>query len=251
MNLRLINHLREYFKEEAELSKEDFDQSTNCLHSQFDKFVMALGIYLDFFVNQMNQERTLPSVIKDLMKSPETVINHVICFNYIDHISPLLQTFIHVPDDFVSMIHGQVNYCNYIDDDIESIIKNNSMIIGFEKDAGNHNDNFNDYLKAPQCYHKETDSRYVDWLKMMDCTNAQNHIYIFGHSLGATDRSFFRSLFARNVRTTIFYHNESEDKGKEAKQKLKKALEKILTPEMLAEKTQGTEPMITFLPDRV
>ena len=126
------------------------------------------------------------------------------------------------------------------------------MIIGFEKDTGNKNDNFNDYLKAPQCYHKETDSRYADWFRTVGGAGGQdnNHIYIFGHSLGETDKSFFKNLFEKNIQTTIFYHNESENRGLEAKQRLKKALEKILTSEELAEKTQGVEPVITFLPDR-
>lgn len=158
---------------------------------------------------------------------------------------------------------------------IEEIIKRNNMIVGFD-DLQTSDENFElefvDYRKYFQRIYKGTESQYVDWLneyqtrlkKSIRTTEAPinwedvyqkkcqaeiscstpNNIFIFGHSLDATDNEIFKDIFLRELndtRVTIYYIDS------EARKRIITNLIKILTKPVLLEKTKGNEPYIKFI----
>ena len=147
----------------------------------FDKFVMALGIYLDFFVSQLSPNiKKASKEIIDMM-SGKNQIDHVLSFNYINNFKNNK-----LGNENVCFVHGAVDYKkeleNHISDtmskedkdymSIQNIINRNKMIVGFDE-LQDSDENFTpqdfelefvDYRKYFQRIYKGTESHYVDWL---------------------------------------------------------------------------------------
>lgn len=257
----------------------------------FEKFVMALGIYLDFFVAQLTPNvKGASKELQDLITTTnkEKSIDHVLSFNYINNFK--INT---LSKNNVCFIHGAVHYLrdlqehlteNLQPDDknflqIENIIRRNKMIVGFdslqnsnELSAEDFELEFVDYRKYFQRIYKGTDNNYIDWLNeyqirlrnnirtsttpenwenlyqqrlqaQLSC-NTQNKVFIFGHSLNATDNEIFKDIFLRkydDTKITIFYHDL------DARKRIITNLIKILGKPTLVEKTKGKNPTITFI----
>lgn len=260
------------------------------LLNDFDKFIMALGIYLDFFVGQLSSdvEHASKELIDMMTDNVPNKIDCVLSFNYknnFKHKISLSQT---------CYVHGATNYVQELNDhiheemsdtdktymSIEAIIKRNKMIVGFDdlqdKDENSTSKNYElefiDYRKYFQRIYKGTDSQYVDWLnehqtrlrKSISTTEAPvnwedvyqkklhaetslsipNHIFIFGHSLDATDNEIFKDIFLRELndtQITIYYHDS------DARKRIITNLVKILTQPILVQKTKGNNSSIKFV----
>lgn len=256
------------------------------LLDDFNKFVMALGIYLDFFVSQLSIKGDKASKqLQDMMNRNLPIsanIDHILSFNYINNFkieSPLNGS------SNVCLVHGAANYKEnlekYVSDKmrIQDIIAENKMIVGFDDliaSDQNFELEFVDYRKYFQRIYKGTDSCYVNWLDEyllnVDSTFAiqfaqirlgspkgtelyqeilqnelnriPNRIFIFGHSLDATDNEIFKDIFFRkynDTKITIYYHNS------DARKRIITNLIRILTKPILVQKTKGTNPDINFV----
>ena len=275
---------------QSKLSKNEYTEFKNALLNDFDKFIMALGIYLDFFVGQLsiNVEHTSKELINMMTNNVSDKIDCVLSFNYKNN-------FMHkISLSKTCYIHGSTNYVQELNDhiheemsdtdkaymSIEAIIKRNKMIVGFD-DLQDNDENslsknyeleFIDYRKYFQRIYKGTDSQYVDWLneyqtrlrKSISTTETPvnwediyqkklhaetslsipNHIFIFGHSLDATDNEIFKDIFLRELndtQITIYYHDS------DARKRIITNLVKILTQPILVQKTKGNNPNIKFV----
>ena len=275
---------------QSKLSKNEYTEFKNALLNDFDKFIMALGIYLDFFVGQLsiNIEHASKELINMMTDNISDKIDCVLSFNYKNN-------FMHkISLSKTCYIHGATNYVqelkNHIHEEmsdtdknymsIEAIIKRNKMIVGFDdlqdndenSTSKNYELEFIDYRKYFQRIYKGTDSQYVDWLneyqtrlrKSISTTEAPvnwedvyqkklhaetslsipNHIFIFGHSLDATDNEIFKDIFLRELndtQITIYYHDSN------ARKRIITNLVKILTQPILVQKTKGNNPNIKFV----
>ena len=261
------------------------------LLKDFDKFVMALGIYLDFFVSQLplDVEHSSQQLRNMLLGENHPTIDHVLSFNYINNFTNKASL------QHTCFVHGKINYMaeleQYISDNIsnddkiaakiENIISRNKIIIGFD-DLQNDEENFElefvDYRKYFQRIYKGTDSQYVDWfneylsevnfqskmklaqsrtqnqnltkeemyqkLLQEKLTTIPNSVFIFGHSLDATDNEIFKDIFLRELndtKVTIYYHDS------DARKRIITNLIKILTKPILVQKTKGKNPDIKFV----
>lgn len=237
------------------------------LRDDFNKFIMALGIYLEYFIERCSNKEKMPQALKALMENERTRIDRVLSFNYIDNFSRLCK------DDWrpfgTCFVHGRAEYMdgikkceerNHSDKRIDSLIENNSMIIGFDEylddDEKNDDLEFVYYKKYFQRIYKGTGSQYIDWLdehrnhnvdkpqEKNNDTVKPNSVYIFGHSLDATDKDIFRDIFLRepnDTQVTIFYHNNS------AKERIIMNLIQILSLDTMIKKTHGANPDIKFV----
>ena len=255
----------------------------------FDKFVMALGIYLDFFVSQLspNIEKASKEIID--MMSGKNQIDHVLSFNYINNFKNN-----NLKSEDVCFVHGAVDYKkeleNHISDtmskedkdymSIQNIINRNKMIVGFDE-LQDSDENFTpqdfelefvDYRKYFQRIYKGTESHYVDWLNeykvrlqnsVRTSTNSESwsnlykqkleaelscstpdHVFIFGHSLDATDNEILKDIFLRehkDTKITIYYHDS------DSRKRIISNLIRILTKPVLVQKTKGKNPEIEFI----
>ena len=286
-SLKIQNLIDEFYSSKTTLFTADYKKFKENLLQDFEKFVMALGIYLDFFVGQIkpNVANSSKELQKLLTSEP---IDRVLSFNYINNFRK--ET---LSKDNICFIHGAVHYLQDLqkhftenleseDKDflnIEKIIHRNKMIIGF--DSLQNSDEFSaedfelefvDYRKYFQRIYKGTDSTYVDWLNgyqarlrkyVRTTTNTENwenlyqqrlqaelscsipnNVFIFGHSLDATDNEILKDIFLRehdDTKIKIFYHDSN------ARKRVITNLIKILGKPTLVEKTKGKNPTITFV----
>ena len=257
------------------------------LRNEFDRFIMALGIYLDFFVKYFDAEDKISKDIYLMGNDSDKKIDHVLSFNYINNYN---RKYASIPqkDDNTCYVHGEIHYKDEInkcisqqlpiDDNtlpIEKLIEKNNMIIGFDEymEDGRKNDqlDFVYYRKYFQRISKGTGSQYLEWLdgykaeihKMTVSSSSNdsqnviydklisdrakkkpNHIFIFGHSLDATDKDIFCDLLLRepnDTKVTIFYHDE------DAHDRIIINLIRILSQEILIKKTHGSDPDIELV----
>lgn len=275
----------------AEIFIEDYKNLKKSLLKDFEKFIMALGIYLDFFVCQLtpNFKDASKQLQKLMTKEDDNSIDCVLSFNYINNFK---KNNLSIKN--VCFIHGAVNYFqdleerltkNLTDDDkeflkIENFITRNKMIIGFDdlqEDEENFKLEFIDYRKYFQRIYKGTDSSYADWLKKYQdelkydfysqtttrqnknydfdkylkerlknssTSGLPNKVFIYGHSLDATDNEILKDILLRehdDTKVTIFYHDP------EARKRIITNLIKILGKPTLIEKTKGRKPLISFV----
>ena len=237
------------------ISTKTYLELRNKLREEFDKFVMALGIYLDFFVKHIYTGDIVPDDISNLVRKKEGKIDHVLSFNYVNNYNKY--SGINENENNTCYVHGAVNYIkqlhkyiqknqidNYNQDTIKEIIEKNKMIIGFDEyrddDAKNKQLDFIYYRKYFQRILKGTGSQYLKWLGQ----NELNNIYIFGCSLDATDKEIIKDLFLRkpvHTKIKIYYHDE------EAHKRMITNLISILTQEKVIEMTSGINPDIEFV----
>ena len=247
------------------------------MRKEFDKFVMALGIYLDYFVPKYEHNEEKSSDIENLIKSKKDKPDCILNFNYVNN---YYRKYIGKPETAsdACYIRGAVNYVNEAKKNILSIKQlkeKNKMIIGFNEYLGDDKKNdkldFVYYKKFFQRISKGTGNQYLEWLdeykkevhlpqpvsysgesrkelyerKLLNAAKKKpNHVFIFGHSLDATDKDIFRDLFLRepnDTKVTIFYHDE------DAHERVITNLIHILTQEVLIKKTYGVDPDIKFV----
>lgn len=292
-NLNIQEIINELSYGATTLFVDDYKKFKNILLKDFDKFVMALGIYLDFFISQLplDVEHSSQQLRNMLRGENHPTIDHVLSFNYINNFTPKASL------QHTCFVHGKINYMaeleQYISDDmsdddksnikIENIIQRNKIIIGFD-DLQNDEENFElefvDYRKYFQRIYKGTDSQYIDWLneykpalkgefafkqarestfqnqpsnleyekfleeKVKNSKKVPNQVFIFGHSLDATDNEIFKDIFLRELndtKVTIYYHDS------DARKRIITNLIKILTKPLLVQKTKGRKPDIKFV----
>lgn len=126
------------------------------------------------------------------------------------------------------------------------------MVIGIDEYlVGDERETNNEYIQFKKFFqriYKGTGSDYVDWLNNPRGTTIQDgkpyptiNIYIYGHSLDATDRDILSTLITtKHAKTTIFYHN------KEALEKQIINLTKVITEDELIRRTGGRNRSIKF-----
>ncbi len=234
-----------------------YEKLRRSLIYEHDKFVMALGIYIDFFIRTIYEECDIQRDIYRLLKLRENdKIDHVLSFNYINNYN---EKYNGVKQDVnnTCYVHGMVDYeheihklaknekgKDYDSENIKKLIEKNKMIIGFDEyrddDAKNRQLDFIYYRKYFQRILKGTGSQYLNWLE----NNELKNIYIFGCSLDVTDKDIIRDLFLRkavNTKIKIYYHDE------EAHNRMIINLICILSQEKVIEMTSGNNPDIEFV----
>lgn len=201
------------------------DSLKNILLDDLNRLTRCLEIYLCDYVEKLPIAKKLPDI--ECLN-----IDAVLNFNYTDtYRTNYISESTTVKCDF---IHGKANIANNI--------KTCNMIIGIDEYLdGNDKENNTQYIQFKKFFqriYKATGNNYIDWLEQIKphpeakCFPPETNIYIYGHSLDATDKDILATLInAENTKTTIFYHN------KEALEKQIINLVKVITEEELIRKT--------------
>ena len=218
----------------------DFIEKT---YYDLQRIVRCLEIYLSDCVRQL----PLAKCSTDIQKiKPNAILN----FNYTDTYSKIYGQEL-APE--IHYIHGHAVP--------NRIIEENDMVLGvneyWEDDSRDKNTNFNLYKKFVQRLIKGTGVDYKKWLESisdnyeMQFQRLSNNlkkthiikgnVYIFGHSLDATDQDVLREIMlTQGVRTIIFYR----DKNQHAQQIAN--LFRILGQDKLLELAFSADPAIIF-----
>lgn len=204
----------EPIKKQKEKMLDDLNRLTRCLE-----------IYICDYVANIPIEKKLPDI-------KELDIHAIVSFNYTDTYRANYVTDPKKVDcDF---IHGKAEI-THDKDTCNMVIGIDEYLEGTTKEKDNE---YIQFKKFFQRIYKSTGCDYVDWLERIKPRPAERYcpdetnIYIYGHSLDATDKDILATLItAENVKTTIFYHN------KEALEKQILNLVKVITEDELIHRT--------------
>ena len=170
--------------------------------------------------------------------------DYIICFNYKNNFT---RGYSVARDIETCMVHGKLQYSNEIknNDDIEQLVNNNNMVIGFQDDSDEVKDlTFVYYRKYFQRIVKGTGNAYLSWFNEAEHTNKRINVYVVGHSLGSMDADVFRTLFYfPHVHFTIFYYTDGKNTDLESKVL---NLMKMLGKDDVIKFTSGQDPVIKF-----
>lgn len=174
----------------------------NVLLNDLNRLTRCLEIYLCDYVEKL-------SINKKLSDIEELNIDAVLSFNYTDtYRKNYIDSSATIVCDF---IHGKAN--------IENSKETCNMIIGIDEYLeGNDRETHTEYVQFKKFFqriYKSTGNKYIDWLTEAKARPEERYfpeetnIYIYGHSLDATDKDILATLImAENTKTTIFYHNQ-------------------------------------------
>ena len=179
---------------------------------------------------------------KALRDIAELHVDTIISFNYTETYENIYSKSSSLRDrDF---IHGKA--------DLKNDINNCNLVLGIDEyligDSRNKDNEFIEFKKFYQRIYKMTGCHYMDWINSRHNIASRGslyipelNIYIYGHSLDATDGDILRRLILENgAKTTIFYHN------KEALGKQIANLVKVIGEDELIKRTDGRKPTIIF-----
>lgn len=201
------------------------DKLNTVLLNDLNKLTRCLEIYLSDYISSIPIENTIPDIA-------ELDIHAIVSFNYTDTYRINYTT---TPDKIkCDFIHGQAQLSNSLE--------TCNMVIGIDEYLeGSDKEKHTEYIQYKKFYqriYKSTGCNYVDWLGEIMPRPAERYcpiesnIYIYGHSLDATDKDILATLItAENTKTTIFYHNQ------EALKKQIINLVKVITEDELIRRT--------------
>lgn len=223
------------------------------LETDLNKLIRALELYLVEFVEKINCTIVSPD-IKEVMvrlNKEKNVINlsRIISFNYTHTFRKL---YAHNNSFKYDYIHGEALG--------ESTGEDNNMVLGIDEyligEQKNKEITFIAFKKFYQRIHKQTGCEYKEWVdkiredsKRMPCVyNGEDHskdyihnLYIFGHSLDATDGDVLRNLILNDNMMTTIYYKDKKQHGRQIAN-----LVKVIGQDELIKRTGGSTKTIEF-----
>lgn len=190
--------------------------------------IYVLELYMDGYVNKIR--------IKKRPYISRIHVDKVLSFNY----TSIYENNYAKSDTEFCYIHGKA--------DINS--KKSRIVLGFDDHYINDTQRVPELIPFEKYYQRivnENDNQYIDWTDesgLRTISDPIENIYVFGHSFGTSDGDVLRKLLLyRNVKTTIYYHDEI-DRAEKIKN-----LAMILGPDNLIKLTGGAYRRITFETD--
>lgn len=211
-------------------------EQANYLLNDLKDITRLLEIYLTEYVEKIETDLRIPNI-----QRLADYIDKVISFNY--------------TDTYQRMYRGsRAVDCCYIHGKAEenSSVETCNMVLGIDEfldSSREDSDNaFIWFKKFYQRIYKDTESKYIDWLKEDLEENKDRtekfplYVYFYGHSLDVTDKDVLEMLIKHeNAVVRIFYHN------KESMAKQIDNLVKVIGRENLIHMTRGKDRKIEFI----
>ena len=216
------------FGEWPGICKVTYRELRDDLLRDLNRLIRALEMYLYKLVERIPCNGILPDI-------QDICFDKVLSFNYTDTYQRKYDKRGKAEYDF---IHGKVYAAH-------SIVTNN-MVLGIDEERKNKDVEFIAFKKYYQRIYKETGCSYKNWIEEIktdvSAYNSKLHnLYIFGHSLDATDKDVLRDLIlCDNIYTTIFYYNKDDFGTKIAN------LVKVIGQDELIRRTGGSTKTIVF-----
>lgn len=171
------------------------------LLKELEVFITGFETYLRDFVEPLDVEPTnsILLIMDQLMQSEE---KYVISFNYTT-----------IFERFLKNEGIEAEFC-YVHGKIGDGKTRNRLVLGMDEylnpEAVKNVIGFAPFRKYNQRIFKETDSNYMDWLdNIKEGQTLDRMLFIFGHSIGITDKDIIGPFVTANdMRTVLYYHNE-------------------------------------------
>lgn len=101
------------------------------LREDYDKFIAALGIYLNFFAFAIEEKTANIGQLQELSSK----IRYILCFNYKDN---YINNYTNIEGVKDCMVHGRFNF--NLDENLSNFISHNDMVVGFQDIKDNTKD---------------------------------------------------------------------------------------------------------------
>lgn len=253
---------------------ENFDKFVVHMELELEQLIRALEIYFIDFVKEIKVIKKIPEI--DHLDA----VDHVLSFNYTDTYNRIYGNNKNIEYNY---IHGKAEHYN--------TLESNNMVLGIDEylceDRKDKEFTFLAFKKFYQRLLKATDRQYLDWIdeirdgyemykknyeKAMasmevsdgrdpftkeigfaepNIARPEHTLYIFGHSLDATDKDVLKSIICNdNVQTKIYYYRKTEYDNAELG-KLIKNLTRIMGQDELIRRTGGNHKTIEFIPQTI
>lgn len=190
-----------------------FKDVNQIMNDDLDKLTRCLEIYLTDCVEKIDITKK-PKEIEDILTQNKDV--KVFSFNY----THTIETKYNIDPNMIHYIHGECK--------IDNNISTDNMILGIdeywpENEKSLHT-NYATFKKFWQRIVKCTKNDYGEWLEQCKKefeqfseirrtvvkTMGYSNLYIFGHSLDATDKDLLRDfLLHPGIATTIYYYDKA------------------------------------------
>ena len=233
---------------EGESKAITFKEIRDRLHSDLNKLIRALELYLTEFVGNMEIMKMSPD-IRNIR------VDRLLSFNYTETYST---NYGSVELENIDYIHGEA--------DANNTIESNNMVLGIDEylsdEQKNKDIDFIAFKKFYQRIYKQTGCKYREWVDVIKESAKpivsklrtiyptqipfvkfpdKHNLYIFGHSLDVTDKDILRDLILNdNVYTTIYYFSKDDLGTKIAN------LVKVIGQDELIKRTGGITKTIEF-----
>ena len=179
-----------------------YRQLRDILLDELNELIAAFDNYLQDFVEEKEAQYT--EAIKDLFEKLNGYQEcRVLTFNY-------TSTFDRLIKKYAPGIH--VEYC-HVHGRIGTKGECGNIVLGIDEkyDAkGEINVLLAPFKKYYQRVYKESDSNYADWLRDIEAHADNNReLYIFGHSIGITDKDILNPFITSpKMKTTVYSYND-------------------------------------------
>lgn len=227
--LEKCNNEEKYVELLGDETLEDFTGFKIRILNDLNRLVKCLELYLHDLMGRYE----FKEAIKDIPIDFE--FDGVLNFNYTDTFEKLYKA------EKIVYVHGRAR------EDEET-----DMILGIDEylddDTKNQDIECIEFKKYFQRIFKKTGNQYKKWLasieekaKYFSNYNFYNYVFIYGHSLGYSDREILKEFFdAKRTKITIFYHNE------EAHKRYIANLVRIIGQDDVIRRVYGHNPTIIF-----
>lgn len=213
------------------------DGKVDDLLDGLNRLTRLLEIYLYEFVVKKDIIERLPEISGQNF-------THVLSFNYTDTYKRLYDPA------------GKAQYC-YIHGEVkeQSNLEDCNLVLGINEYLGEREreseNPFVWFKKFYQRIYKATGSEYIDWLEGFEefirrtggrGYKNENEVFIYGHSLDATDKDVLSRFILEDKTKTYIYYLDKKDLAKKIEN-----LEKIIGQAELIQRTGGKSRKIYFL----
>lgn len=182
------------------ISNEICEKIRNRIYDDLEELICLFEIY----INEVVMFQELKALSEDIIGLS---IDALLSFNYTSTYLDYYQSQFMGDTKDIHFVHGNVRSRKEYD------LLDNDMILGIddylEEPQCNSNTRFIKFKKYFQRIHKRTGGVYKNWIKNTSQANESN-LYVFGHSLGYSDRDILKELImCEGMSTTIFSHSDS------------------------------------------
>jgi len=196
--LKNLNKLDQYMKKGGVTFREFRDQ----LLVELNELIDAFDFYLQEFV-EINEEKPTEAIMHLFGKLGGYQYCRVLSFNYTN-------TFKRMITKMHPELH--VDYC-HVHGKVGDNGGKGNLVLGIDEkyqSEGEISILLAPFKKYYQRVYKRTDSNYADWLHDIEANrNNQRELYIFGHSIGMTDKDILKAFITSdNMRTVVYSYND-------------------------------------------
>lgn len=215
-----------------------YRQLRDILLDELHELTRAFDLYLQDFaeIKSIEMRETISNLFHKMVGVEYC---RVLSFNYTKSFERLISEHYPMTDIDYCHVHGMVG----------TEKTEGNLVLGIDEKSSSKVDA--SILLAPfkkywQRIYKNTERNHVDWIRDIEQhSDSKRELYIFGHSIGITDKDILQSLImSNNMKTTVYSHDDRTRADQISN------MQAIIGVDNLIEMCAGTEKRLKFVGQR-